>query len=65
MQAVSNKYFRLIYNLDRTESVRHLLNSHNVFNIDQTIRSKKKTVLGQNIESISLKYKGNSGVIIN
>ncbi len=35
MQAVPNKYFRLLYNLDRTESVRHLLQSHNILNIRQ------------------------------
>ena len=35
MQAISNKYFRLIYNLDRMESVRVILKSHNVLNIHQ------------------------------
>ena len=34
MQAVPNKYFRLLYNLDRTESVRHLSKSHNILNVN-------------------------------
>ena len=34
-QAISNKYFRLTYTLDRMESVRTILKSHNVLNIYQ------------------------------
>ena len=35
LQAVCNKFFRLIYNLDRCESVRDLLKTNNVLNINQ------------------------------
>ena len=35
LQAVCNKFFRLIFNLDNTDSVRHLLKSHNILNIFQ------------------------------
>ena len=36
LQAVTNKYFRLLYNMDRDESVRHVLKSHNILNISQS-----------------------------
>ena len=36
LQAISNKFFRLIYNLDWRDSVRSLLKSNNVLNIFQT-----------------------------
>ena len=35
LQAISNKYFRLTYNLDRNESVRHILKSHSILNVQQ------------------------------
>ena len=35
LQAVCNKFFRLIFDLNHTESVRHLLKSHNTLNIFQ------------------------------
>lgn len=36
LQAVLNKFFRLIYHMDRDESVRQVLKSHNIFNIYQS-----------------------------
>ena len=35
LQAALNKFFRLIYNMDRDESVRHVLKTHNILNIYQ------------------------------
>ena len=35
LQAVCNKYFRLIYNLDRTESVRCILKNDNILTVNQ------------------------------
>ena len=35
LQAVSNKFFRLIYNLERYESVRSILENHHVLNVFQ------------------------------
>ena len=35
LQAACNKFFRLIFNVDRDRSVRHLLKSHNILNIFQ------------------------------
>ena len=35
LQAICNKFFRLIYNLDRTDSVRSLLKTNNVLNVFQ------------------------------
>ena len=35
LQAVCNKFFRLIYNLDRMESVRSILKYHNILTVSQ------------------------------
>ena len=35
LQAVSNKFFRLIYNMERYESVRNVLENHHVLNVFQ------------------------------
>ena len=35
LQAVCNKFFRLIFNLDHTDSVKQLLKSHNILDIFQ------------------------------
>ena len=35
LQAVCNKFFRLIFNLNHTDSVRQLLKSHNILDIFQ------------------------------
>ena len=36
LQAVCNKFFRLVYNLDRTTSVRDILKNDNILNVYQT-----------------------------
>ena len=35
LQACMNKFFRMIFYLDNTDSVRHILKSHNILNISQ------------------------------
>ena len=36
LQAVCNKFFRLVYNLERTASVRDILVNHNILSVYQT-----------------------------
>ena len=36
LQAVCNKFFRLMYGLERTDSVRNILKSDQVLNVNQT-----------------------------
>ena len=45
LQAISNKFFRLIFNLDRTDSVRSLLKHHNILNIFQDYDFRLKQLM--------------------